>query len=344
MHIGMDFQYDTVTDFVKDPSFQKWVIDPDADTAAFWEGWLAANPAQRTTLLEARQLILDLRFTTDYAANRAMIDVWQQIQAGKAALPVIRPLRYRQRSTFLIAAAISGLLLLTYATYQYYTRSESITTISTHYGETRTLSLPDGSVVTLNANSHLSFPTSWDTGKPREVWLEGEAYFRVQEKKGTGQARFSVHAEPVTVEVVGTVFNVKHRKKQARVVLESGKVNLLVQQPGQRRQHVFMKPGELADVDTRATVRVCSVDPAAYTSWQSNQLVFRKTALREIATQLEETYGYSVTFTDPDVADKRFSGSVPSQQPELLLMTLSKLYNLNISKQNNQVIISTKHL
>lgn len=341
MPVGMDFQHSTVTGFVKNPSFQKWVIDPDADTTAFWEGWLSAHPDQSAALQEARQLILDLRFGTDYAANQAMIEVWQQIQAQKTAEPVVYRQPFRQRSMFQVAAAVSGLLLIAYAAY-HYTRPEPITTISTRYGETKTLSLPDGSVVTLNADSHLSFPATWDTDKPREVWLDGEAYFRVQEKKGTGQAKFSVHAKPVTVVVVGTVFNVKHRKKRSQVVLESGKVNLLVQQTGHREQQVFMKPGELADVGESAPVRVRSVDPASFTSWQSNQLVFRKTTLQEIATQLEETYGYTVTFTDPALPDKRFSGSVPAQQPDLLLMTLSKLYNLNISKQNNQVTISPR--
>ena len=50
---------------------------------------------------------------------------------------------------------------------------------ATDYGETKTVTLPDGSRVILNAHSRLRFSDDWDEPLTREVWLEGEALFKV---------------------------------------------------------------------------------------------------------------------------------------------------------------------
>lgn len=344
----MDYQYFTTPEFVKDIYFQKWIIDPDADTNTFWEAWLQAFPHKLEEVEEARQLIRDLNFGQNYETNRAMVEVWQRIQAERVAEPTteatFRVQRFSswQRYSLQIAAALAGIILLTYIVFRQ-TRPEPTIAYSTRFGETRLVKLPDGSEVTLNANSRLSFSASWDTDKPREVWLEGEAYFRVQEKKATGQAKFSVHASQITVEVLGTVFNVKDRHKRAQVVLESGKVHLLVEQPGKTRQAITMKPGELAEVEAgNESVKLRPIDTRFYTAWQINKLIFDKTSLSEIATQLEDTYGYTIVFADAGIANKRFSGSMPAQYPDLLLTTLSRLYNLSITRQNNRLTISAK--
>ena len=103
--------------------------------------------------------------------------------------------------------------------------AQSTSTYVTRYGETQTILLPDSSTVLLNANSRLTLSTDWtDT---REVWLEGEAFFRVRKiKRITSPAsaehvKFIVRTDRLNVEVLGTEFNVRQRSEKTAVLLKS---------------------------------------------------------------------------------------------------------------------------
>ena len=83
------------------------------------------------------------------------------------------------------------------------------------------IKLPDGSLVQLNANSTLSFDTQWDASADRCVWLNGEAFFEVEKKPETKQ-KFKVITADLTVEVLGTEFNINSHHQQTRVFLQEG--------------------------------------------------------------------------------------------------------------------------
>ena len=51
--------------------------------------------------------------------------------------------------------------------------------VVTNFGELKTITLPDGSVVKLNSNSKLRYDENWSGVEEREIWLEGEAFFDV---------------------------------------------------------------------------------------------------------------------------------------------------------------------
>jgi ferric-dicitrate binding protein FerR (iron transport regulator) len=77
--------------------------------------------------------------------------------------------------------------------------------------------------VTLNADSKISYPTSFDNGN-REVELQGEAYFHVQ--KTTNKSKFIVKTRGQKIEVLGTRFNVNAYPETDRTqtTLEEGSV------------------------------------------------------------------------------------------------------------------------
>ena len=71
--------------------------------------------------------------------------------------------------------------------------------------------LPDGSAVTLNANSKLQYYTH----SARKVWLEGEAFFEVKKIPETAEP-FQVVTNDLTITVLGTTFNVNSRNEQTK--------------------------------------------------------------------------------------------------------------------------------
>jgi len=249
------------------------------------------------------------------------------------------PLRRRRwpgRAFLKAAAAVAGITALSFAAWKMY-RQNSLVTYQTAYGEVRTLTLPDHSVVTLNGNSTLQYRRHWNAVKDREIWVTGEAFFDV---KPAAQKGFLVHtAHRINVEVLGTTFNVLDRNGRTQVVLNSGKVRLsssgrAIPAP------IIMQPGELVEV--KANARSYSkkhINAAAYASWKDHKLQFSNTNLAQIVEVLQETYGITVIVKDSTLLHQQLSGTVPSQNVNMLLDGLSQLLDLKITRHNATVNI-----
>ena len=118
-----------------------------------------------------------------------------------------KKLNFRNRRLYLTrtfaAAAAVVLLCLSVWTAYLYMQPATIQTVST-LAETRTVRLPDGTSVTLNHYSSLSYPERFKSDN-REVELSGEAYFEVSKDP---KHPFIVQTETIDVQVLGTHFNV----------------------------------------------------------------------------------------------------------------------------------------
>ncbi len=330
----MNYLYYSAEDLARDPSFRQWVLHPEAPgNAAFWEAWLARNPGKATEVAAARRLV-EVRPTERESLPDAEKQLlWERIQTTLAADKEV-PSPARPHWYWWLAAAVALLLLAGGLAWQWYGNRRVYFT--TGFGQTRQLVLPDRSVVTLNGNSTLSYQPAWPVDRPREVWLEGEAFFNVTGQPAGPNARFLVHAEELTVAVLGTQFNVLRRGTGARVVLTAGKVELdIAGAPGKLR----MQPGEVVELAARSgkvTRRVA--DPALYTSWKNHELVFDETPLAQIARMLEDTYGRKVVFGQPALAEYRISGTIPSDNVDILLRALARSSDLQITQQNDTIL------
>lgn len=214
--------------------------------------------------------------------------------------------------------------------------------VTTHYGQTRALHLPDGSEVTLNGHSKLRYAPKWAEDKPREVWLDGEGYFAVQHQPNN--QRFVVHTQAgFSVEVLGTKFTVNRRRDQARVVLLSGKVRVDFDDP--ELADVIMKPGELVEThDARPAALVHkAVRPAPYTAWKDAQLVLDETTISELAVRLQDTYGIEVIVESPGLNQRKVTGTIPVRDLDVLLLALEEAFHLKVTRMGNRITLSDQH-
>lgn len=236
-----------------------------------------------------------------------------------------------------VAAAFIGVLFIAGIGWWYYDYEIRTALYATSFGEVKTIMLPDGTEVMLNANSILRVPTNTPENSVREVWLEGEAFFSVVHKPN--HRKFIVHtAHDLQVEVLGTEFNVNSRKEKATIVLNSGKVKVRLAEDSQSDR--IMNPGELIEYEAENHhIDQKEVDTLLYTSWRNNLLVFKETSLAEIAQLVSHNYGYDVKFEQDSLAQLSFTGSVPANQPELLLQTLSISFNLNIAQDGKRITV-----
>ncbi len=329
--------------------FQRWVNHPTQKLDAFWSGWMAQQPERKQAVEEARRLILSMRFADDLT-EAEIASAWIALQnlthaAEQPPEPALsRPFVaiWNDPAYWRVAAVFTGLLIslaLLFAFLKGTPQKEYVT----GNGEIKTVQLPDGSVAILNANSRIVFPEQWETDKPREVQLSGEAYFSVTHQ-ANGQRFIVQTADNFNVEVLGTTFTVLDRNDRNRVVLNSGKVRLETGLKGENAAMV-LSPGDLVEVEARSgnTWRK-RVNPEAYLGFKDRKFIFDNTRLAEIALLLQDTYGVKVNISDARTAEKEFTGTFPMDNLDLLLQALSRTYGLNIRREGNQLLLSPENV
>ncbi|MGV3639512.1 MAG: FecR family protein [Adhaeribacter sp.] len=337
----MKHPYPSAADLAADESFINWVNQAGPQDDLYWQHWLQAHPGQEELLAQARSLVLLLsRQQQETLQDWESAQIWHNLAQARGQNPAGGGLFHLFRSR--IAAAATGLLALAggLALYQSYFPKQLH--YATTYGERKTITLPDNSTVMLNANSRLSLPESWQEGEPRQVHLQGEAYFSV--KHTASHQPFQVHTpDGVQVEVLGTEFSVSDRGAENQVVLASGKVQVRIapEASAVQEQKLLMQPGQLVAMSekTRQVSRK-AVDPQLYLAWTQNKVVFDNTSLAEIARLLGQDYGCQVVFADKELAARRLTASFEVSSLGDLLETLAATLNLRIEKQDKKIIIS----
>jgi transmembrane sensor len=210
-----------------------------------------------------------------------------------------------------------------------------INEVRTAYGQQRTIALPDGSSVILNGNSSVRYNQLWDDKENREVWIEGEGFFDVTQTRN--HQKFIVHTvNKVDVQVLGTRFNVKRRRDKIEVMLEQGKVQMNISQPG-IPDTITLKPGDLVTLEKKSIVKSL-VNPSKYSSWKEKKLYFDQTPLFEVAKIIEDTHGFKVEFKNKSLRNRKLSGEIQSGKVDDILLALRESLQIQITKEGNKLL------
>ncbi len=339
-----DYEKYQVEGFVMDESFQKWVLQTEEQDQLFWQEWIAKHPKQKDAIEEAREIILLLGYEEKEIKPERIARTREIIQKRVHSKNQTSLKKRTNRSlSYGVAAASVVLGLLSWIIYSQINSDQNLEQVfETNYGQTRPVSLPDGSEIILNANSKLSFQAFNPT--QREVWLEGEAFFQIKTilsaEDSTRKQKFVVHTPELDIEVLGTGFNVYTREEQTQVVLHHGSVRLHLNHPD-RSEVLTMQPGEMVIFQPSGNLLTKQpIDTSISNTWRENKLVFDEVSLQEVAKLLRENYGLTLIITDSTLAQKKFVGSVPANNIEVLFTALEKLYGLQITRKGNQVYLN----
>ncbi|MEO0410809.1 MAG: FecR domain-containing protein [Pseudomonadota bacterium] len=177
--------------------------------------------------------------------------------------------------------------------------ARAIESYETQIGERSTVTLSDGSVVTINTNSRIEVSY---TDNQREITLaRGQGYFDVAKDINRP---FVVVAGETRVLALGTVFDVRFDdQNEVQVTLVEGKVQVddagathsetergsragVVQAPAVVSSVIELNPGERLIARTNAAPEIIETDGLEETSWRRGQLVFRRRALSDVVAEL----------------------------------------------------------
>ncbi|MBL0736532.1 FecR family protein [Flavobacterium sp. GN10] len=205
------------------------------------------------------------------------------------------------------------------------------------YGKTFKITLSDGTIVNMNAGSSLQYPVQFIKGHKREVVLDGEAFFDVAKDKAHP---FIVKTRGIDVKVLGTKFNVSSYKEDIDIntVLVEGLVSL----SDKTNKKAMLVPGEKGSWNSNnPEIAVNKVDTRFYTEWINGEIVFRKTAFRDIIIKLERTYGVTIENSRKDILDKKFNASFNKniESIEKVLETMSKIQGFTYKKEGKLIKI-----
>ena len=144
--------------------------------SALVETWLAEDESHREIYEAEMALFRD----TESLFVMKDIDVDQALEATHAKMrkaKIRKLLHYMER---VAAIMVVPLLIVVIAQFlmNNHAKTPSLLTIRTNPGMTTVATLPDGTEVTLNSNSVLTYPAEF-VGKERRLSLQGEAYFSV---------------------------------------------------------------------------------------------------------------------------------------------------------------------
>lgn len=345
----MDFTRYLADDFLLDESFQAYAAGADSEAGRFWQAWLAEHPAQRAEADRAYALVRGLGRARPFVLPAGVEDA-EFRRLHQAIRPPAVPPRLRSQRRRVLLGALAVLLVALGLGWWQWLRPATLAGAATRYatgaGQHRTVALPDGSVVVLNANSTLATAARWTAQTPREVWLTGEGYFKVAHLAPRAVAdiagapanvKFVVHAGALNVAVLGTQFDVINRPGNAKVVLTSGKI-AVERRSWATRENLLMQPGDLVEtLADRPQLAKRRVPAALYLAWTKGFFEFHQTPVRDIAQLLRDTYGLQVTVADPAILNQVVSGAVAVTQSESLLPALAESLGLKVTRTGNAV-------
>jgi ferric-dicitrate binding protein FerR (iron transport regulator) len=292
------------------------------------------------------------------------VQLRQEPENARAKPPALRRRPWAKRAAVWAAVAALGAGLWFFSRgFRHQSRPghpASYSQVKVPFGAPEKKSLPDGSLVWLNAGSRIRYPD--DFGREnREVYLEGEAYFNVSHDRNHP---FVVHAGNIVIRVLGTEFNVNAYGDENKVeaTLIKGKVEISIN--GNPEKKIVLTPREKLTVinqefrlegkrpDSAAELRKelsfqvkevvpqKTADPIPEVAWMKDRLVFQNETFSGLARKLERRYDVHIVFGDSTLMRERLSGVFVNENIQKALNLLEMTTPFTYRVQGDSVLLT----
>ena len=320
--------------------------------------WLARQDAGRWTADDQRALDDWLRESTAHRVAWLRLDAaWQRVgamgdlpspkSAPAATAAVWTPVGAGRRAWMTIGAAAAVVAAAAWLSLR---APAGLETYSTAVGARESVSLADGSHITLNTHTRAR---SLINASERLVWIdEGEVFFHVQHDP---TRPFVVTAGSARITVLGTQFRVRHEHGRTEVTVLEGRVQF--DSPASAKVEAAARGSARSSVTpppplrlTRNEAVVTEGDSLLLTaktpeqvrhelSWRQGRLEFEQRTLGEIAAEFNR-YNRKQLAVDPAVADLRLGGSFDADNVDGFVRLVRDGFGLKVSEEGSQIRLS----
>jgi transmembrane sensor len=305
--------------------------ETDEKENASVEAWIAASAGNRKEF-ESLKTAWDTLEKTDPGQEINIDREWNQLQSflhqgRNAKLIIFRPAFIRVAASILVVLGL-GMVLIRHAT------TSSVKTPAT---QTCEVLLADGSKVTLNADSKLTYNRSFNTNE-RVVRLVGEGYFEIQKDSSKP---FIIQLSEAEVRVLGTTFNVKAYKEAEKieVTVTEGRVTLYEKE--QKQKQVIAAKGEKAEYDKKlkAVKKTVNNNPNAI-AWKTKIVDFQNNNMVYVINTLKDVYHEEFVISNEALSTCSITAHFENKDLESVLRILESTLDITIKEDHNRFILT----
>ncbi|BBE16073.1 anti-sigma factor [Aquipluma nitroreducens] len=199
--------------------------------------------------------------------------------------------------------------------------------VSTEAGQRSKVSLPDGSLVWLNAGSIIKYCPDKNE---RKVSLNGEAYFEVNHSP---DYPFVIETGDTKIKVLGTKFNVSHYSgsKITEASLLSGKIEMTLFKSD---KVIDIRPGEKVSYDAETqTLNKTEAIVQNDILWKQGILVFENESFNDLILKLERYYAVNFDYNRATFENIHYTGTINNlniyRVLEFINLTIPINYEIN---------------
>ncbi len=351
-----------------------------------FERLIREDKADLSYLIEVLEEQWERPPVSDELTDKRLNEKWDRLSARLLASEedeketpdaVIHPGVRRSRKVFLfwskVAAAILMLLGLSYYFFQgkLLHKQGARHEIVVGNGHKKHITLPDGTRVWLNAGSKLTYNDGFARIN-RRISIEGEALFNVEKDPAIP---FVVSTKNITIEVLGTVFNVEAYPEDfdIQTTLISGRIRVSLSEDSGKK--ILLSPHEKLTVNAQEggslkvkkmnnesesgknklrvipksnklkyqvqMLPVNPVDSISYTetAWVRGQLAFVNESFGSVAKKLERKYDVQIIFEDKRLKNVLMSGVFKKETVEEALHVLQMITKFNYQVEGDSIYI-----
>jgi transmembrane sensor len=311
----------------------------DDITVAEASAWLARlqGPMRSPAVEDAFKAWL-AESTANARAYARVADTWEiipaaaRLNAARFNAPVSS--RHPQRHVLFAVAAGVAIMLVVAGFVGLQLRAP---VYQTSIGEIKSVTLSDGTRVTLNSDTRLRV---FYRKHERRIRLErGEAEFDDIENP---QRPFLVQADGYQVRALGTIFDVYSAPRHLDVTLIKGRVDVsraTLANGEPARAPTLLAPGERLVIRSNGQTKLDHPSLEAISAWQRGQAVFNNVPLVNAIAQINRYGGTPIRVADPALEQVRVSGVFPIRDPEEFAHAISSLRHLRVVRSPKSIVI-----
>jgi ferric-dicitrate binding protein FerR (iron transport regulator) len=325
---------------INDDLLVKYLLgEASAEERQMVEEWMAADPANKKqyedfkTIWDESKMLAAVSTVDEDAAwarFKKRVEGGREKVKGKGkkegVVRRMRPVSWLKLAALFILVAGAGLL-----GYQMFKESKIVELAVVSKASPVVDTLPDGSVVTLNKNSSLAYPSRFK-GETRTIALKGEAFFNVTPNK---EQPFIINVNDVQVKVVGTSFNIRSEAGATEVIVETGVVQVT-----RNGKTVELRPSEklkLGGVDSVAGKE--KVEDKLYNYYRTKEFVCDETPLWKLVEVLNEAYNTTIVIGNPAIRSEKITTTFNNDSLEHILQIVSETLGIRITTEGDQIIL-----
>ena len=299
--------------------------------------WLLEHPDHKQAYRQIElvwQSLGELSDTPEGSALRRSVEPLSARLMSYIATPVamIKSLvaAPKYAAAFTAVCVAVGVLLLSEPT------APIITHYSTEAGELRTITLADSSEITLSAKSQISTRIS-DTERSVDL-ISGEAFFDIAKDR---QKPFFVTVNNVSVEVVGTQFNVQRVRDTVSVAVLEGVVNVFAEDGLMAAipDAVLTAGQKVVKASGQAFDAVINVPNSDLGAWRMGRLIYTDIALADIVADAGRYFDGKIVLQSQDLADVKVTMTLRTDQVSELPQMLAKTLPLKVHTITDDIIL-----